>query len=140
LTGFAKFDISGPDAESFLNRIIANKAPRKLGGIGLVHTLSPQGRILGEMTLSRLGEDRYFALSAAAAEQRDLDLMRQSLRPGEKVTITNVTEQYGVIVLSGPRSREVLGALTDADLGNDSSPGCAPAKSPWRVNPYGRCA
>ena len=122
LTGFAKYDISGPDAESFLNRIIANKTPRKVGGIGLVHTLSPQGRILGEMTISRLGEDRYFALSAAAAEQRDLDLMQQSLLPGEKVTITNVTEQYGVIVLSGPRSRDVLSALTDADLGNDQFP------------------
>ena len=122
LTGFAKYDISGPDAESFLNRIIANNAPRKVGGIGLVHTLSPQGRILGEMTISRLGEDRYFALSAAAAEQRDLDLMQQSLLPGEKVTITNVTEQYGVIVLSGPRSRDVLGALTDTDLGNDRFP------------------
>jgi dimethylglycine dehydrogenase len=122
LTGFAKFDIAGPDAESFLNRIIANKAPRKLGGIGLVHTLSPQGRILGEMTLSRLGEERYFALSAAAAEQRDLDLMQQSLLPGEKVTIANVTERYGVIVLSGPRSRDVLGALTETDLGNEQFP------------------
>jgi dimethylglycine dehydrogenase len=122
LTGFAKYDISGPDAESFLNRIIANKTPRKVGGIGLVHTLSPQGRILGEMTISRLGEARYFALSAAAAEQRDLDLMQQSLLPGEKVTITNVTEQYGVIVLSGPRSRDVLSALTDTDLGNDQFP------------------
>ena len=122
LTGFAKYDISGPDAESFLNRIIANKTPRKVGGIGLVHTLSPQGRILGEMTISRLGEDRYFALSAAAAEQRDLDLMQQSLLPGEKVTITNVTEQYGVMVLSGPRSRDVLSALTDADLGNAQFP------------------
>jgi dimethylglycine dehydrogenase len=105
------------------------------------YLLSPQGRILGEMTISRLGDDRFYALSAAAAEQRDLDLMQQSLLPGEKVTITNVTEQYGVIVLSGPRSRDVLSALTDADLGNDQpSRGCVPAKSPSRVNPCARCA
>jgi len=119
LTGFAKYDITGPQAESFLNRICANQMPRKAGGIALAHMLSPQGRILGEMTVSRLGDDRFYALSAAAAELRDLDLLRQSLRPGESVRIDNVTEQRGVLVLSGPRSRELLSLLTDAPLGNE---------------------
>jgi dimethylglycine dehydrogenase len=118
LTGFAKYDISGPDAASFLSRLCANKLPRKIGGISLVHLLSPGGRILGEMTISRLGGDRFYALSAAAAESRDLDHLTQGVRPGEAVHIDNVTETRGVIVLSGPRSREVLRRLTDADLGN----------------------
>ena len=81
LTGFAKYDISGPHAESFLNRVCAARIPRKVGGIALVHMLSPAGRIYGEMTVSRLGEDRFYALSAAAAELRDQDWLRQSLRP-----------------------------------------------------------
>ena len=55
LTGFAKYDISGADAEAFLNRVCANHVPRKVGGIALVHMLSPGGRILGEMTVSRSG-------------------------------------------------------------------------------------
>jgi len=118
LTGFAKFDISGPQAESFLNRICANQIPRKVGGIALVHLLSPGGRILGEMTVSRLAEDRFYALSAAAAELRDGDLLAQSLQPDEAVQIDNVTEARGVLVLSGPRSRELLGRLTEADLSN----------------------
>jgi dimethylglycine dehydrogenase len=122
LTGFAKFDVSGPAAESFLNRVCANQMPRKTGGIGLVHVLSPGGRIQGEMTISRLADDRFYALSAAAAELRDLDLLRQSARPGEAVRIENVTENRGVLVLSGPRSRELLQPLTDADLGNDAFP------------------
>ncbi len=122
LTGFAKYDIAGPDAEAYLNRISANQIPRKLGGIALVHMLSPGGRILGEMTVSRLGEDRFYALSAAAAELRDQDLLTQSLRPGERVSIENVTEQRGVLVLSGPRSRELLEPLTAAPLGNDEFP------------------
>jgi dimethylglycine dehydrogenase len=122
LTGFAKYDISGPDAEAFLNRMVANRVPRNIGGIGLVHILSRNGRILGEMTVSRLGADRFYALSAAAAEQRDLDAMRQSVLPGEAVTIDNVTESRGVIVLSGPRSREVLQPLTDAQLDNAQFP------------------
>jgi dimethylglycine dehydrogenase len=119
LTGFAKYDISGPDAESHLARVCANRVPRKIGGIALVHLLSPGGRILGEMTVSRLAGDRFYALSAAAAELRDMDVLVQSVRPGENVHIENVTESRGVIVLSGPRSREVLARLTDADLGNE---------------------
>ena len=122
LTGFAKYDISGPDAESFLNRVCAARIPRKIGGIALVHMLSAGGRIYGEMTVSRLGEDRFYALSAAAAEQRDQDWLTQSLRPGEAVRIENVTEERGVLVLSGPRSRELLRQLTDAPLGNEEFP------------------
>jgi dimethylglycine dehydrogenase len=118
LTGFAKFDISGPQAESFLNRICANQIPRKVGGIALVHLLSPGGRILGEMTVSRLAEDRFYALSAAAAELRDGDLLAQSLQRDEAVQIENVTAARGVLVVSGPRSRELLSRVTEADLGN----------------------
>jgi dimethylglycine dehydrogenase len=119
LTGFAKYDVTGPDAEAFLNRICANRMPKKAGGIGLVHPLSRSGRIQGEMTVTRLADDHFYCLSAAAAELRDLDLMQQSKLPHEAVTIRNVTEDRGVIVLSGPRSRDLLAQLTDADLSND---------------------
>jgi dimethylglycine dehydrogenase len=120
LTGFAKFDIEGKDAEAFLNRVCANRMPRRAGGIALVHMLSPQGRILGEMTVTRLTDTHFYGLSAAAAELRDRDLLEQSIRPGEEVRITNVTEQRGVLVLSGPRSRELLARLTDAPLDTPS--------------------
>jgi dimethylglycine dehydrogenase len=122
LTGFAKYDISGAGAEAFLNRVCANRVPRKTGGIALVHLLSPGGRIQGEMTLTRLADERFYALSAAAAELRDQDLLTQSLLPGEPVRIENVTEERGVLVLSGPRSRELLRQLTDADLGSQVFP------------------
>ncbi len=122
LTGFAKYDIGGPDAEAFLNRICANRMPRRIGGIALVHLLSPGGRILSEMTVSRLAEDRFYALCAAAAELRDLDLLTQGIDPGERVRVENVTEDRGVLVLSGPRSRDVLERLTDAPLDNTAFP------------------
>jgi len=69
-----------------------------------VHLLSPGGRIQGEMTITRLDDEKFYALSAAAAELRDQDLLTQSLLPGESVRIENVTEQRGVLVVSGPRS------------------------------------
>ncbi len=120
LTGFAKYDISGSGAEAFLNRVCANQVPRKTGGIALVHLLSAGGRIQGEMTITRLSDNLFYALSAAAAELRDQDLLTQSVLPGESVRIENVTEQRGVLVVSGPRSRELLSRLTDADLGNEA--------------------
>ena len=118
LTGFAKYDVTGRDAEAFLNRVCANRMPTKQGGIALVHPLSRGGRILGEMTVTRFADDHFYCLSAAAAEQRDFDLMVQSRLPGEEVMIANVTEDRGVLVVSGPRSRELLARLTDADLSN----------------------
>jgi dimethylglycine dehydrogenase len=122
LTGFAKYDIGGPGAEAFLNRVCANQVPRKAGGIALAHLLSPGGRIQGEMTITRLAEDRFYALSAAAAELRDRDWLLHSLLPGESVQINDVTEERGVLVLSGPRSRELLSPLTEADLSNEAFP------------------
>jgi dimethylglycine dehydrogenase len=119
LSGFAKYEVTGPDAEAFLNRICANRMPKKQGGIGLVHPLSRLGRIYGEMTVTRMADDKFYCLSAAAAEQRDEDHLCQSLLPHEQVEITNVTMDRGVLVLSGPRARDVLSKLTDADLSNE---------------------
>jgi dimethylglycine dehydrogenase len=116
LSSFSKYDVTGPDAEAFLNRVCANRMPRRVGGIVLAHYLSEAGRIGGESTITRLADDRFFVLSGAAAEDRDLDLLRQSARPGERVKIANVTESWGTLVLAGPKSRDVLGALTKADL------------------------
>ncbi len=119
LSGFAKYEVTGPDAEVFLNRICANRMPKKQGGIGLVHPLSQLGRIYGEMTVTRMADNQFYCLSAAAAEQRDQDHMLQSKLPLEDVTITNVTMDRGVLVLCGPGSRSVLAKLTDADLSNE---------------------
>ena len=119
LSGFAKYDVTGPDAEAFLNRICANRMPKKLGGIALAHPLSRQGRIYGEMTVTRFADDHFYCLSAAAAEQRDWDFLTQSKLPTEDVTIRNLTMDLGVLVMNGPHSRDVLAKLTDADLGNE---------------------
>jgi dimethylglycine dehydrogenase len=118
LSGFAKYEVTGPGAEAMLNQMCANKIPAKQGGIALVHMLSDNGRIQGEMTVTRLGDERFYCLSAAGAEQRDLDWLEQARLPGEAVEIVNTTAQRGVLVLSGPRSRDVLAKLTEADLFN----------------------
>lgn len=120
LSSFAKYDVKGKDAETFLNRVSANKMPKRAGGITLTHYLSEEGRIAGESTITRLGDEHFYVLSGAGAEDRDLDLLNQNVLSSEDVQISNITDDLGVLVLAGPESRAVLSKLTDADLSNDS--------------------
>ena len=121
LSGFAKYDVTGPDARALLERLCANRMP-KVGGIVLTHPLSTGGRIAGEMTITCLGEERFYALSAAGAELRDLDCLTQGVRGGEQVQVANVTDQRGVLVLAGPQARDILARLTDAPLDSGAFP------------------
>jgi dimethylglycine dehydrogenase len=120
LSSFAKFEVTGRDAGAFLDRIYANRMPRKVGGITLAHRLGENGRIHGESTVTRLAEERYYILSGAAWEVRDEDGFREARIEGEDISVENVTDHIGILVLAGPRARDVLGAVTDADLSNEA--------------------
>lgn len=122
LSSFAKFEVGGRDAETLLDRLFANRLPRRAGGIALAHMLTEDGMIESECTITRLDDDRFYLLSAAAAELHDLDLLERGRRPDERVEIDNVTDDLGVLVLTGPKAREVLAQATDADLGNAAFP------------------
>ncbi len=122
LTSFAKFDVIGAHAHTYLDRLNANRIPRRDGGVVLSHMLTELGGIECEATITRLAPDRFYVLSAAVAELHDLDWLRQHINDGEDVTVNNVTHDYAVLVLTGPRSRDVLAKLTDEDLGNQAFP------------------
>ena len=121
LSGFAKYDVTGRDAETLLDRLCANRLPGR-GRIALTHLLSENGRIQGEVTITRLDDDSFYILSAAGAELRDLDRLEQGMRLGEQVRIANVTDRRGVIVLAGPHARDVLARVTDAPLATSAFP------------------
>ena len=122
LSAFAKYDVTGRDAAAFLDRLCANRVPRRRGGVVLAHMLGEPGGIECEATISRLGDERFFVLSGATAELHDLDWMAWHIGDGEEVEIANRTADYACLVLTGPRSRDVLGALTSAGLGNEAFP------------------
>ena len=100
LSSFAKYEVAGAGAEAYLNTITANRMSRRPGGIVLAHYLSDEGRILGESTITRLAGDRFYVLSGAGSEDRDLDVLVQGPRDGLDVTVTNVTGDWGVLVLA----------------------------------------
>ena len=118
LSTFSKFDVIGPDAYSFLERICANRVPTKDCGIMLGHLLTEDGFIESEITVTRLGAEHFYVLSAAVAQLHDLDQLNWRKRNDEKLTITDITDNYGVLVLAGPRARDVLDTCTKEDLSN----------------------
>ncbi len=118
LSTFAKYSVTGKDARKFLDRVYTNKVPKRDGGVGLGYMLTESGFIESEVTITHLGNDEFYLLSAAVAEVHDFDWLNQHVESNEDVAIANVTDDYGVLVLTGPRSRDVLGAVTDASLDN----------------------
>jgi dimethylglycine dehydrogenase len=119
LSSFSKYEVQGADAETFLDRVCANKVPIRDGRIVLAHFLTERGRIESEFTITRLAHDHFYLLSAAVSELRDFDLLTQGMLETENVTVANITDEWGVLVLAGPRSRELLASLTPADLSNE---------------------
>ena len=96
--------------------------PTKEGGIVLAHILSNAGRINAEMTITRMGDNHFYLLSAAIAEIRDFDYLTQAMTEKENIEIVNVTDARGVLVLAGPKAREVMAKVTEEKLDNASFP------------------
>jgi dimethylglycine dehydrogenase len=122
LSTFAKYEISGKDSETFLERLCANRIPKKDGSIILTHMLNSKGRIQSELTITRFPNNIFYVLSSTASEIRDFDWFNKHLNKEETVNIKNVTKDYGVLVLAGPKSRKVLSQLTSQSLNNNDFP------------------
>ena len=121
-SAFAKFEISGEQAEVFLNRVCANRMPKNVGGTCLTLLLNEKGTIEGEATVTRLGENRFYFVTGAPSERRVWDWLTIHQHGEEKVELINRTDEIGILTLAGPQSRDVLSQLTDADLTNATFP------------------
>jgi dimethylglycine dehydrogenase len=122
LSSFSKYEVTGNDAESFLNRVCANRMPSRDGRIILAHLLTKNGRIESEFSITRLNDNHFYVLSAAVSELRDFDLLNHRILETENVTVSNITDEWGALVLAGPRSRELLTQIATADLSNEQFP------------------
>ena len=119
VTAFTKVLVEGPDAYALLDRLTANRMPQKTGSITLTHMLNRAGRIELETTIVRKAEDRFYLVCAAFFEQRLLDHL-ETHRDGADAMLTALSCDWGALSLNGPKSRDVLGACTDAALDNAS--------------------
>jgi dimethylglycine dehydrogenase len=118
-TAFSKHMVKGPGATAFLDWFTCNKLP-KVGRINLTYALTDHGTTRTEYTIVRLKEHEYYCVSAGAWTEYDADYLRKSAEDmaGEfgYIEIQDVTTQWGVFAIAGPKSRDVLGAvIKDAD-------------------------
>ena len=113
LPGFSRFWLQGEGADEWLRGFGTGGIP-KVGRINLIYVADARGRILTEMSCVRIAEDNFVLITAAGAQWHDGELIRRSV-PGT-VTVRETTTERDTLIVAGPRSREILAGLTDADL------------------------
>ena len=119
MTAFAKARLSGPGAATFLNTLVANRLPR-VGRLALAHALNTRGGVHSEFTIYREAVDRFYLVSAGAFQRLDHDWLKRSLPTDGSVRFENLTAAMGVLVVAGPKSRQLLSRVCDTDLANES--------------------
>jgi glycine cleavage system aminomethyltransferase T/glycine/D-amino acid oxidase-like deaminating enzyme len=122
ITPFAKFDITGADALSFLERISANRIDRPVGTIVYTSMLTPSGGIRCDLTVTRKDEDRFRVVTGGGSGQHDRAWLLAQRRQGERVNLTVRTGSLFALGLWGPKARDVLQAVTDVDVSNEGFP------------------
>ena len=122
MSAFAKCEISGPGAESWLDRLLTNAIPKKVGRVTLSYLLTRKGGVRSEFTVYKAAPQRYYLVSAGAYERHDHDYLKKAMPKDGSVSFERLTTSMGVLVLAGPRSRDVLAKLTDTDLSNEAFP------------------
>jgi dimethylglycine dehydrogenase len=122
LSNIGKYELSGPGAEAFLDRFVANRLPPEVGRMRLCHHLTEQGGVAAEFTVTRLAADRLYLVGSGRQQRHDLDLLRRALPRDGSVSLCDVTTSRGAFSIAGPRSRTLLERLVDFDLSNAAFP------------------
>ena len=112
---FAKYDISGPDAQAYLDRLLAGRLP-DVGQMRLAPLLSPSGRLLGDLSVAKLSESRFFIVGSGAAQMAHMRWFVKHLPDGGGVSVCNRSESLHGIAIAGPKARELLARLTRDDV------------------------
>jgi glycine cleavage system aminomethyltransferase T/glycine/D-amino acid oxidase-like deaminating enzyme len=122
LTHMSKLLVQGRDAEKTLNRICANNVAVPVGRIVYTQWLNERGTIEADITVTRLAEDSYLLVLVDAAHTHVETWLKHHIPPEAHVFVTDVTSGYNIINVQGPKSRQLIGGLTDADMSNEAFP------------------
>ncbi len=127
VNGFNRFEITGNDAQSFLDRMVCGTLPKRSGRVGLVYLLNHHGMLKAEATIANIpaserGPDRIWYGSAAASELHDMDWLTQHIGLQEDVRIRSLTNDQTILVLAGPKAQAVLQSVSRGDWSDSAFP------------------
>ncbi|HEX5240989.1 MAG TPA: FAD-dependent oxidoreductase [Candidatus Limnocylindrales bacterium] len=122
LSAFAIFDITGPGACEYLEHLCVNKVDVAVGKTIYTPLLSPKAGILADLTIMRLGWDHFRVVTGGGLGMRDRKLFADALPSDGSVQLHDATNQWTTIGLWGPKARDVLAAVTDADVSHEAVP------------------
>ncbi len=113
LPGFSRFEVKGDGAAETLRGLVTGSLP-KVGRMNLVYIADGRGRILTEMSCMRQGQDEFVMITAASAQWHDRDILVSAMP--DTVSVKDVTTTRDTLIVTGPKSRDLLAAMSDADL------------------------
>jgi 4-methylaminobutanoate oxidase (formaldehyde-forming) len=122
MSAMSKFLVQGPSAERILNRISGNNIAVPVGQCVYTQWMNEAAGIEADLTVTRIGEERFLVVVAEAFHRRTEAMMRRAISTDAGVFVTDVTSGYGLLSVQGPMSRDLLNQITTADLSNDAFP------------------
>jgi sarcosine dehydrogenase len=121
-SSFAKYEMTGPDALKALDWICANDVARPAGRLTYTQLLNTRGGIEADLTVARLAEEKFYIVTGTGFRTHDLAWIRDHIGDNLHAQLTDVTEAFGTLSLMGPKARDVLSAVTEADVSNSGFP------------------
>ena len=121
LTGFSRFNLKGDGAADWLASLVTGNLPR-VGRIGLVYFASAKGKVLTEMSATRLAEDEFLLITGAGAYWHDRDLLNQYLPNTGHITLTDTTRDYATLLVTGPKSPAIIAAASGISTAQQDFP------------------
>ncbi len=118
ISTFARYEVSGPAAQTWLERVMANRTPRE-GRLLLAPMLNPRGRLIGDFTVARVASERFLVFGSGIAEEHHLRWFESHL-PASGVRLRSLRNELAGLSVAGPNAREILSRLTDEDVSNDA--------------------
>ena len=122
MSSFGKIQVEGRDSLSFLQRLAANNVDVAVGKIVYTQLLNQRGAIESDLTIARLGHERFLVVTAAAHCQRDLAWLYKHRSSSESLSIVDLTAAEAVICVMGPQARQLLQSISSSDLSGAALP------------------
>ncbi len=122
MTSFGKIEVEGAGAAALLDRVCVNRIDRPAGSVVYTQWCDRGGGIVADVTVTRLGEDRFRVVTGAGVVDSDLGWLRLQRRGGEAVSLREASDELAVIGMWGPRARDVLAAVTGEDVSASALP------------------